>query len=350
MTNIKKLLGTEASSLLGKFKPKIPKEMLILPGKNFIHDSFEQSDRSQKVIRSLKKLYGHGRLANTGYLSILPVDQGVEHSANASFTKNPLYFDPANIFKLAIEAECNAVATTFGTFASVARMFAWKIPVIVKINHNESLTYPNTPRQIMFGSVREAFNMWATAVGATIYFGSETSREELVEVAEAFEEAHTLGMATVLWCYVRNNDFKKNWVNYETATDLTSQAVHLGVTIKADIIKQKLADCNGGFKAIGFGKESKDSYDKHIGEHQIDMCRYQVLNCYAGRIGLINSGGPSVGKDDLAQVVRAAVINKRAGGHGLIVGRKAFQRPMKEGIELIQAIQDVYLDESITIV
>jgi len=275
-------------------------------------------------------LYGHGRLANTGYLSILPVDQGIEHSANASFTKNPLYFDPANIFRLAIEAECNAVATTFGSFAIVEKMFAGKIPVIVKINHNELMSFPQIPRQTMFGSVQGAYNMGATAIGATVYFGSDTSREELVEVSQAFEEAHKLGMVTVLWCYVRNNAFKKDGVNYETATDLTSQAVHLGVTIQADIIKQKLPDCNNGFRELGIGKEDPDSYEKHIGEHPIDMCRYQVMNCYAGRIGLINSGGASVGDDDLAQAVRTAVINKRAGGQGLIVGRKAFQKPMKE--------------------
>mgnify|MGYP003488711403 FL=1 len=252
MTNISTLLGAEAESLLGNFTPKIAKESLILPGANFIQESFEQSDRSEKVIENLKKLYGHGRLANTGYLSILPVDQGVEHSANASFTKNPLYFDPANIFKLAIEAGCSAVATTFGAVGMVKRMFEGQIPVIVKINHNELLSYPQVPRQIMFGSVQEAYNMGACAVGATVYFGSEASRAELIEVAEAFEEAHRLGMATILWCYVRNNAFKKDGVNYETATDLTSQAVHLGVTIKADIIKQKMADCNGGYKAINF--------------------------------------------------------------------------------------------------
>jgi class I fructose-bisphosphate aldolase len=348
MTNIEKLLGSEAETLLGEFTPKIWKESLILPGVNFIQ-SFEQSDRSEKVIQNLKKLYGHGRLANTGYLSILPVDQGIEHSANASFTKNPLYFDPANIFRLAIEAGCSAVATTFGAVGIVQKMFAWQIPVIVKINHNELMSVPQVPRQIMFGSVQEAYNMGASAVGATVYFWSETSREELIEVAQAFEQAHSLGMATILWCYVRNNAFKKDGVNYETATDLTSQAVHLGVTIKADIIKQKMADCNGGFSALVIGKEDKNAYEKHIERNPIDMCRYQVMNCYAGRIGLINSGGPSVGDDDLAQVVRTAVINKRAGGHGLIVGRKAFQKPMKEWIELIQAIQDVYLDTNITI-
>ncbi len=349
MTKIEKLLGIEAESLLGHFTPKIAKESLILPGSNFIHESFEQSDRSEKVIESLRKLYRHGRLANTGYLSILPVDQSIEHSANASFTKNPLYFDPANIFRLAIEAGCSAVATTFGAVGMVKRMFEGQIPVIIKINHNELMSYPQVPRQIMFGSVQEAYNMGATAVGATVYFGSETSREELIEVAGAFELAHSLGMATILWCYVRNNAFKKDGVNYETATDLTSQAVHLGVTIKADIIKQKMADCNGGFKNLSIGKEDKNAYEKHIGEHPIDMCRYQVVNCFAGRVGLINSGGPSVGDDDLAQAVRTAVINKRAGGHGLIVGRKAFQKPMNEGVELIQAIQDVYLDKNITI-
>lgn len=349
MTNVQQLLGAEAESLLGNFTPKIDRNMLVLPGADFIQQSFEQSDRSEAVIANLKKLYGHGRLANTGYLSILPVDQGIEHSANASFTKNPLYFDPANIFRLAIEAGCSAVATTFGAVGMVKRMFDGQIPVIVKINHNELMSYPQVPRQIMFGTVKDAYNMGAAAIGATVYFGSETSREELVEVAEAFELAHSLGMATILWCYVRNNAFKKDSVNYETATDLTSQAVHLGVTIKADIIKQKMADCNGGFKNLNIGKEDKNAYELHIGENPIDMCRYQVMNCYAGRVGLINSGGPSVGSDDLAQAVRTAVINKRAGGHGLIVGRKAFQKPMNEGIELIQAIQDVYLDENITI-
>ncbi len=349
MTSISSLLGAEAESLLGNFTPKISKESLILPGTNFIKESFEQSERSVKVIQSLKKLYGHGRLADTGYLSILPVDQGIEHSANACFTKNPLYFDPANIFRLAIEAGCSAVATTFGAVGIVQKMFDGQIPTIVKINHNEMLSYPNSFKQIMFGSVQEAYNMGATAVGATVYFGSETSREELIEVAQAFELAHSLGMATILWCYVRNNAFKKDGVNYETATDITSQANHIGGTIKADIIKQKMCDCNGGYKAIGFGKEDKNAYEKHIGEHPIDMCRYQVVNCYAGRVGLINSGGPSVGDDDLAQAVRTAVINKRAGGHGLIVGRKAFQKPMNEGVELIQAIQDVYLDKNITI-
>ena len=349
MSKISTLLGAEAESLLWNFTPKISHESLMLPGADFLDRSFGLSDRTPQTLRSLSALYNHGRLAWTGYLSILPVDQGIEHSANASFTKNPLYFDPDNIIKLALEAECNAVATTFGVLASVARKYVGKIPFIVKINHNELMSFPQVPRQTMFGSVQEAWNLGATAVGATVYFGSETSREELVEVAEAFELAHSLGMATVLWCYVRNNAFKKDGVNYETATDLTSQAVHLWVTIKADIIKQKMADCNGGFSAIGFGKEDKNAYEKNIGEHPIDMCRYQVLNCYAGRIGLINSGGPSVGSDDLSQAVRTAVINKRAGGQGLIVGRKAFQKSMQEGIELIQAIQDVYLDESITI-
>lgn len=350
MTKIEKLLGKEAPKLLGKFTPKVPKSLLTLPGPDFLDRSFAISDRSPQVLRSLNNLYNHGRLAGTGYLSILPVDQGIEHSANASFTPNPEYFDPRNIVKLAIEWGCNAVATTLGVLASVSREFVWKIPFIVKINHNEFLSYPQVSRQVVFASAHEAWNLGATAVGATIYWGWETSREELQEIAQAFEEAHSLGMATILWCYVRNNAFKKNDVNYETATDLTAQANHLGVTLKADIIKQKMADCNNGFETINFSKWHKDAYKKHIGEHPIDMCRYQVLNCYAGRIGLINSGGPSIGDADLAQAVRTAVINKRAGGQGLISGRKAFQKPMKEGVELLNAIQDVYLDKDITIV
>ncbi len=350
MSDITHILGAEAENLLRNFTPKIPKTSLLLPGKNFLDESFWLSDRSPQTLRSLHEIYSHGRLGGTGYLSILPVDQGIEHSANASFTKNPLYFNPENIIKLALESECSGVATTFGVLASVARKYVGKIPFIVKINHNELLSYPQVPRQTMFGSVQEAWNLGATAIGATVYFGSETSREELVEVSEAFELAHTLGMATILWCYVRNNAFKKDGKNYETATDLTSQAVHLWVTIKADIIKQKLPDCNHGFRDLSIGKEDKSSYEKHIGEHPIDMCRYQVVNCYAGKIWLINSGGPSWGENDLTEVVKTAVINKRAGGHGLIAGRKAFQKPMNEWIELIRAIQDVYLDEGINIV
>lgn len=349
MKDIQSILWKDVEILLQNFSPKIPKSTLLLPWKDFITEAFEPSDRNPQVLKSLRSLYGHGRLANTGYLSILPVDQGIEHSANASFTKNPQYYNPENIIELALQAWCSGVATTFWVFGSIARKYVWKIPFIVKINHNELLSFPNIHKQTMFWSVEEAWNLWATAVGATIYFGSDTSREELIEVSEAFERAHSLGMATILWCYVRNNFFKKDGKNYETAADLTSQAVHLGVTIKADIIKQKMCDCNGWYKNIIFWKEDSNAYEKHVGEHPIDMYRYQVLHCYAGRIWLINSGWPSVGNDDLAQAVRTAVINKRAGGHWLIVWRKAFQKTMQEGVELIHTIQDVYLDESITI-
>lgn len=349
MTDIRNLLGEEASLLLDTYIPKVPKTLLTLPWENFMEESFYHSDRSPQVLRSLYELYNHGRLAGTGYLSILPVDQGIEHTGNASFTPNPEYYDPKNIIELAIAGWCNAVATTFWAFSIVARQYVGKIPFIVKINHNELLTLPNTPRQVMFGSVDEAWRLGATAVGATIYFGSETSREEIEEVAMAFERAHELGMATVLWCYARNNGFKKDSVNYETATDITSQANHLGVTLRADIIKQKQPETNGGFQSIGFAKEHKDAFDKHIGTHPIDMCRYQVLNCYSGRIGLINSGGESKWAGDLAAAVRTAVINKRAGGQGLISGRKAFQKSRTDGIALLHAIQDVYIDNSITI-
>lgn len=349
MSNIVELLGDKAESLLNHTCKTISKDMLHLPGPDFVDQSFIQTNRSPQVLRSLQALYGHGRLGNTGYLSILPVDQGIEHTAGASFAPNPIYFDPENIVKLAIEAESNGVASTFGVLASVSRKYAHKIPFIVKLNHNELMTYPTKYDQIMFGSVDEAWNLGAVAVGATIYFGSENSNRQLIEVAAAFERAHELGMATILWCYTRNNGFKKDGVDYHTATDLTSQADHLGVTIQADIIKQKLPTNNGGFKAVGFGKTHPDMYDKLSSDHPIDLTRYQVINGYMGRIGLINSGGESKGASDKAEAVETAVINKRAGGHGLILGRKAFQKPMKEGVEILKAVQDVYLDSKITI-
>jgi class I fructose-bisphosphate aldolase len=307
------------------------------------------SNRNIQTLRSIQTLLGHGRLANTGYVSILPVDQGIEHSAGASFAPNPIYFDPENIVKLAMEGGCNAVASTYGVLGAVARKYAHKIPFIVKINHNEFISYPNRFDQIMFGSIRDAWNMGATAVGATIYFGSEESHHQIIETAKAFEYAHELGMATVLWCYIRNNAFKKDGVDYHTAADLTAQANHLGVTIQADIIKQKLPTNNGGYNAINFGKTHKDVYGKLTTDHPIDLARYQVANCYMGRSGLINSGGESKGASDLSEAVTTAVINKRAGGMGLISGRKAFQKPMNEGIQLLNSIQDVYLDNEITL-
>jgi class I fructose-bisphosphate aldolase len=310
---------------------------------------WKDSDRPTRVLRSLESMLDHGRLAGTGYLSILPVDQGIEHSAGASFAPNPIYFDSGKIVELAIEADCNAVASTFGVLGSVARRYAHRIPFICKINHNELLTYPNHFDQILFGTVKEAWEMGAVALGATIYFGSEESDRQLQEIAVAFHAAHELGMATVLWCYVRNNAFKKDGVNYETAADLTGQANHLGVTIQADIIKQKLPDTNRGFEVIGFGKTAPAVYDKLTTDHPIDLCRYQVINNYMGRAGLINSGGESKGAADLKEAVRTAVINKRAGGMGLISGRKSFQRPMKEGVELLHAVQDVYLNPAVTI-
>ena len=352
--NIAQLLGKDADHLL-KYKSKtIPKEQIHLPNPNFIDQVFGPSNRNPQVLRSLGSLFGNGRLAGTGFLSILPIDQGIEHSGGASFAKNPIYFDPENIVKLAMEGGCNAVATTFGTLAFTSRKYAHKIPFIVKINHNELLTYPNKADQIMFGTVRSAWNLGAAAVGATIYFGSEQSSRQIVEVAKAFEEAHELGMATILWCYTRNNAFKKDGVDYHTSADLTGQANHLGVTIQADIIKQKLATNNGGFKALNTGGSSYGKLDERIytdltSEHPIDLCRYQVINCYMGRAGLINSGGESKGASDLLDAVTTAVINKRAGGMGLISGRKSFQRPMKEGIEILNAIQDVYLDKSIDV-
>ncbi len=348
-TNLTSLLGNKAEHLLNHSCTGISKDQLHLPGADFVDRIFAQSNRSPQVLRSLQSLYGNGRLANTGYMSILPVDQGIEHSAGASFAPNPIYFDPENIIKLALEGGCNAVASTFGVLASCSRSYAHKIPFIVKINHNEFISYPNSFDQIMFGSVEEAWNLGAVAVGATIYFGSEESKRQIVEVAHAFERAHELGMATILWCYLRNSGFKKDGVDFHTAADLTAQANHLGVTIQADIIKQKLPTNNGGYNAIGFGKTHPKVYDTLSSEHPIDLTRYQVANNYMGRMGLINSGGASSGSSDMAEAVETAVINKRAGGHGLISGRKAFQRPMNEGVELLNAIQDVYLDASITI-
>jgi class I fructose-bisphosphate aldolase len=346
---ITELLGTNADHLLNHQCKTISKEHIHLPGTDFVDRIFGITNRSPQVLRSLSQLYNHGRLSGTGYMSILPVDQGIEHSAGASFAPNPIYFDSENIIKLAVEGGCNAVASTFGVLASVSRKYAHKIPFIVKINHNEFLTYPNKFDQIMFGSVEDAWNLGAVAVGATIYFGSPESSRQIVEVAQAFERAHELGMATVLWCYTRNNGFKKDGVDYHTAADLSSQANHLGVTIQADIIKQKLSDKNGGYTAINFGKTHPKVYSELTTDHPIDLCRYQVANCYMGRMGLINSGGESRGAGDLAEAVTTAIINKRAGGQGLISGRKAFQKPIKEGIELLNTIQDVYLDKSITI-
>ncbi|MDA0194886.1 MAG: class I fructose-bisphosphate aldolase [Bacteroidetes bacterium] len=342
-----KYLGEDTNNLLGFNSPKIPKEMIHAPGPDFIDRVYTDTSRPVQVLKSLASVFGHGRLANTGYLSILPVDQGIEHTGGASFAPNPIYFDPENIVKLAIEGGCNAVASTFGVLASVGRKFAHKIPFIVKINHNELMTYPNKYDQIMFGSVEEAWNLGAVAVGATIYYGSEESNRQIVEVAEAFERAHELGMATVLWCYARNNAFKKNGIDYHSASDITGQANHLGVTIQADLIKQKQAENNGGFAEIGFGKTHPKMYDTLNSDHPIDLTRYQVANCFMGRIGLINSGGASSGASDLGDAVKTAVINKRAGGTGLISGRKAFQKPMKDGVTLLNVIQDVYLNNDI---
>jgi class I fructose-bisphosphate aldolase len=348
------LLGEDTEALLKHTCTTIPKEQLHLPAHDFVDKVFIPSNRNSQVIRSLGSLFNHGRLGGTGYLSILPIDQGIEHSAGASFAKNPIYFDPENIVRLAIEGGCNAIATTFGNLAIVSRKYAHKIPFIVKINHNELLTYPNKYDQIMFGSVQDAWNLGAAAVGATIYFGSEESTRQIMEVAEAFEEAHALGMATILWCYTRNNAFKKDGVDYHVSADLTGQANHLGVTIQADIIKQKLPENNGGFKALNisgssYGKTDERIYTQLSSDHPIDLCRYQVANCYMGRAGLINSGGASSGDSDRAEAVRTAVINKRAGGMGLISGRKAFQRPFAEGVEILNLIQDVYLTKEIDI-
>lgn len=347
--NVKELLGAQADTLLNHTCKTISKDQIHTPGADFVDRIFQQSNRNPQVLRSLQQLYGTGRLANTGYMSILPVDQGIEHSAGASFAPNPIYFDSENIVKLAIEGGCNAVASTYGVLGSVARKYAHKIPFIVKINHNEFLSYPNKFDQIMFGTIENAWNMGAVAVGATIYFGSPESGRQIVEVAKAFDRAHELGMATVLWCYTRNNAFKKDGVDYHTAVDLSSQANHLGVTIQADIIKQKMSDKNGGYTALNFGKTHAKVYSELTSENPIDLCRYQVANCYMGRAGLINSGGESKGASDLAEAVTTAVINKRGGGQGLISGRKAFQKPLKEGISLLNSIQDVYLDKTITI-
>lgn len=346
---ILELLGDKADYLLNHKSNTVNKDLLHTPGPSYIDEIFCHTNRNSQVINSLQQMINTGRLAGTGYFSVLPVDQGIEHTAGASFAPNPLYFDPENIVQLAIEGGCNAVASTFGVLASVSRKYAHKIPFIVKLNHNELMTYPNKYDQIMFGTVEEAWNLGAKAVGATIYFGSEESNRQIVEVAEAFERAHELGMVTVLWCYNRNSSFKKDGVDYHTAADLTGQANHLGVTIQADIIKQKLPTCNGGFKAIGFAKTNDKMYSELTTEHPIDLTRYQVVNNYMGRFGLINSGGASSGASDLAEAVFTAVVNKRAGGMGLISGRKAFQRPMKEGIQLLNAIQDVYLTKEIDI-
>ncbi len=346
---IEELLGDASESLLTHQSSTIPKNDLSIPGPGALDEVFGISDRNTRTLNNLSRIYNHGRLAGSGYLSILPVDQGIEHTGGSSFGPNPVYFDPENIIKLAIEGGCNAVATTFGGLALHARKYAHKIPFVVKINHNELMTYPNKYDQIMYGSVEEAWNIGAAAVGATIYFGSEESNRQIIEVAEAFERAHELGMATILWCYTRNNAFKTKEQDFHTAADLTGQANHLGVTIKADLIKQKLPDSNGGFKALKFGKTHPDMYDKLCSDHPIDLCRYQVANCYMGKIGLINSGGASAGESDFADAAKTAVINKRAGGTGLISGRKAFQRPMKDGIKLLNLIQDVYLNKDVTI-
>ena len=349
LDKIVSLLGKEADNLLSHTCHTIPKEQLHLPNPEQVDQIFGLSNRSPQVLRNLASLYGTGRLAHTGFVSILPVDQGIEHSAGSAFAPNPMYFDPENIIKLAIEGGCNAVATTFGSLSLFSRKYAHKIPFLVKINHNELLSYPNTYDQIMFGSVREAWDLGAAAIGATIYFGSEESNRQIIEVSQAFEEAHALGMATVLWCYTRNEGFKKDGTDYHTAADLTGQANHLGVTLQADLIKQKLPTNNGGFTAINFGKSVPEMYEKLSSNHPINLCRYQVANCYMGRIGLINSGGESKGTSDFTDAARTVVINKRAGGCGLISGRKAFQRPFDEGVELLHLIQDIYLTSEISV-
>jgi fructose-bisphosphate aldolase, class I len=345
---IEQLLGGEARSLLDH-QPKISRERLHLPGPDFVDRIWVNSDRSPNVLRNMQLLFNTGRLRGTGYLSILPVDQGIEHSAGASFAPNPDYFDPENIIKLAIEGGCNAVASTLGVLGACARKYAHKVPFILKINHNEFLSYPNSYDQILFASVEQAFEMGAVGVGATIYFGSEESKRQLQEITHAFSQAHELGMVTILWCYLRNAAFKTKDKDYHVAADLTGQANHLGVTIEADIIKQKLPGNNGGFEALKFGKTNPDMYTKLCSDHPIDLTRYQVANCYMGRCGLINSGGESKGASDLAEAVKTAVINKRAGGMGLISGRKAFQKPLKDGVALLHAIQDVYLSEEIAV-
>ncbi len=348
MENIAEILGKNADYLLNHQCQTIPKQSLHLPGPDFVDRVMAASDRPPQVLRNMQAIFNHGRLAGTGYLSILPVDQGVEHSAGASFAPNPIYFDPENIIKLAIEGGCNAVASTVGVLGAVARKYAHKIPFIVKINHNEFLSYPNTYDQRLFAGVQKSYDLGAVAVGATIYFGSAESSRQIEEVAEAFELAHSLGMVTNLWCYLRNSAFKTSQQDYHTAADLTGQANHLGVTLQADLIKQKQPTCNGGFTALNFGKTHKLVYEKLTSDHPIDLTRYQVANCFMGRAGLINSGGPS-GENDLQQVAQSAVINKRAGGTGLISGRKTFQKPMAEGVKLFQMIQDIYLNKDITI-
>lgn len=345
---IVKLLGNEADYLLKHDCKTVTKDMLHLPGPDFVDRIFVPSDRNPQVLRNLQLLFNTGRLAGTGYLSILPVDQGIEHSAGASFAPNPIYFDSENIVKLAIEGGCNAVASTLGVLGSVARKYAHKIPFILKINHNEFLSYPNTYDQILFASVKQAFDLGAVAIGATIYFGSAESKRQIQEISQAFQYAHELGMVTILWCYLRNSAFKVGDKDYHVAADLTGQANHLGATIEADIIKQKLPETNGGYNALKFGKTHKKVYEQLTSDHPIDLTRYQVVNNYMGRIGLINSGGPS-GENDFAEAVRTAVINKRAGGMGLISGRKAFQKPMAEGVKLLNAIQDVYLCKEVTV-
>jgi fructose-bisphosphate aldolase, class I len=349
INEIEKLLGSDAKSLLGHKSTGIPKETLHLPGPDYVDRNFALSDRPTPVLKSLAWMIHHGRLAHTGYLSILPVDQGIEHSAGASFAPNPIYFDPENIVKLAIEGGCNAVASTLGVLGSVARKYAHRIPFILKLNHNEFISYPNTHDQIIFGQVKQAFDMGAAAVGATIYFGSPESKRQIQEISLAFKAAHEMGLATILWCYLRNPAYKTADKDFHVAADLTGQANHLGVTIEADIIKQKLPENNGGYEALKFGKTHKKVYSELCSDHPIDLCRYQVANCYMGRAGLINSGGEAKGASDFADAVRTAVINKRAAGMGLISGRKAFQRPMAEGIQLLNAIQDVYLCKEVTI-
>lgn len=347
--NITTILGNESDFLLNHVCSTIPKSSLAVPGTDFVDRVMALSDRKPSVLRNLQMLYNHGRLAGTGYLSLLPVDQGVEHSAGASFAPNPMFFDPQHIVELAIAGGCNGVASTLGVLAIVARRYAHKIPMILKINHNELLTYPNKFDQTLFASVNQAFDMGACAVGATVFFGSEESRRQILEVSQAFEHAHSLGMVTILWAYTRNNAFKTAEQDYHTSADLTGQANHLAATIGADIVKQKMATNNGGYNAIKFGKTHPKVYSELTTDHPIDLVRYQVANCYMGRIGMINSGGESAGSDDLHQAIRTAVINKRAGGMGLISGRKAFQKPFAEGVKLLNAIQDVYLSEAVTI-
>lgn len=347
-SNIEQILGADAEYLLGYNTPKVSRDLLHLPGPDYIDRVMAITDRPPAVLRNMQLMFNTGRLGGTGFLSILPVDQGIEHSAGASFAPNPLYFDPANIVELALAGGCNAVASTLGVLGSVARKYAHKIPFLVKLNHNETLTYPTMYDQTMFASVDQAFDLGAVAVGATIYFGSSEARRQIIEVSEAFSRAHELGMVTVLWCYLRNSAFKKDGVDYHAAADLTGQANHLGVTIEADIIKQKLAENNDGYRKIGFGNTNKKVYEDLTSDHPIDLVRYQVVTSYMGRAGLINSGGAS-GQNDFAEAVRTAVINKRAGGMGLISGRKAFQRPMADGASLLNAIQDVYLDQSVAV-